>query len=124
MNLYDILGVSWKCSSEELRHQYHRLLLEYHPDKTINSTDSKRQNRFEEIKNAYQILSNIDLRRKYDQEQERLRLHSLPHTNLDLNQFEDEFFCRCGTILNIEKDNSLNILECPNCSTLIEILNK
>ena len=33
MNLYEILGVSSDCSSDILRQQYHRLLLEYHPDK-------------------------------------------------------------------------------------------
>jgi curved DNA-binding protein CbpA len=120
MNLYEILGVSSDCSGDIIRQQYHRLLLQYHPDKT-NSNDSKR---FEDIQHAYQILSNTELRRKYDQEQQRRYLHNLPHTNIDCDEEEEEYTCRCGTILQIDKDINSHIIECPNCSTRIEIKNK
>jgi curved DNA-binding protein CbpA len=119
MNLYEILGVSSDCSMEILRQKYHRLLLEYHPDKT-NSKDLINQKHFEDIQNAYRILSNVELRLKYDQEQERRYLHTLPHTNIDFND-DDEYICRCGTILPIDKNIDLNILECPNCSMRIEL---
>jgi DnaJ-class molecular chaperone len=125
MNLYEILGVSSNCSPDNLRQQYHRLLLEYHPDKT-NSKDSITINRFEDIQNAYRILSNVELRLKYDQEQERRHLHTLPHTNINYSDFNDdnEYTCRCGTVLQIDKETHFHIIECPNCSTRVEIENK
>jgi len=121
MNLYEILGVSSDCSLDILRQNYHRLLLEYHPDKT-NSNDLITKKRFDDIQNAYRILSNVELRLKYDQEQQRHYLHTLPHTNIDSKDFNDEeYICRCGTILEIDKEIHFYIIECPNCSMKIEI---
>ena len=120
MNLYEVLGVSSKCSFDELRRQYHRLLLEYHPDKS-NTSDVNNRNHFEEIQSAYRILSDAKLRLKYDQEQEREELHRLAHTNIDWNQSDEEYVCRCGTILEIDDEIQTKIVECPNCSTRIEI---
>jgi len=122
MNLYEILGVSSDCSMEILRQKYHKLLLEYHPDKT-NSNDLITKKHFEDIQNAYKILSNVQLRLKYDQEQQRRYLHTLPHTNINSNDFDDdeEYTCRCGTILEIDKNIDSNIIECPNCSMKIEL---
>jgi DnaJ-class molecular chaperone len=120
MNFYEILGVQSDCSMDILRQKYHRLLLEYHPDKT-NSNDLINKKHFEDIQNAYRILSNLELRLKYDQEQERRYLHTLPHTNIDFNDDDDEYTCRCGTILQIDKNIDFHIIECPNCSMRIEL---
>ena len=121
MNLYEILGVQSDCSMKILRENYHRLLLEYHPDKT-QSSDVKTQQHFQDIQHAYQILSNSESRRKYDQEQQRHHLHALPHTKIDSNDFhDDEYTCRCGKILLIEKEtNNSQLIECPNCSMKIQ----
>lgn len=126
MNLYEVLGVPSSCSSDMIRQAYRRLLLEYHPDKT-KSNDFLNLKRFEDIQNAYKILSNNELRLKYDQEQERHHLHTLPHTNIDSNNFNDddnEYTCRCGTIIEINKEIDTDIFECPNCSTKIQLTNK
>ncbi|CAF1612800.1 unnamed protein product [Rotaria magnacalcarata] len=125
MNLYEILGVSPNCTSDILRQEYHRLLLEYHPDKN-NSNDLISRKRFEDIQNAYKTLSNVELRLKYDQEQERHHLHTLPHTKIDSNDFDDddEYICRCGTVLEIDKEIDTDIIECPNCSMKIGLNKK
>ncbi|CAF2503386.1 unnamed protein product [Rotaria sp. Silwood2] len=124
MNLYEILGVPSNCSLNILRQEYHRLLLEYHPDKT-NSNDLTNRKRFEDIQYAYKILSNVELRLKYDQEQERRHLHTLPHTNINSNDFnDDEYTCRCGTILQIDDEINFDIIECPNCSMKIQLKDK
>ena len=126
MNLYEILGVSSSCSADALRQRYHRLLLECHPDK-VNGDDATAHTRFEAIQNAYRILSDAELRLKYDQERERHHLHRLAHTNIDRDELDDddEYSCRCGTVLQVEKDSTLDaIIECPNCSTRIELRNK
>lgn len=57
---YKILGVSKQASSTEIRKAYHKLAHKYHPDKGGDG------NRFKEINEAYQILSNQDKRAQYD----------------------------------------------------------
>ena len=124
MNLYESLGVKSDCSPDTLRRKYHRLLLEHHPDKT-NTNDSMTRKRFEEIQSAYRILSNVELRLKYDQEQERRHLHARPHANIHSNDLEDdEYNCRCGTILLIDQERDFDVIECPNCSMKIQLRNK
>ncbi|CAI2178113.1 6069_t:CDS:2 [Funneliformis geosporum] len=62
--LYDILGVSPTASSSEIKKQYYKLALQFHPDKN-KSPDAEYQ--FKKISDAYQILSNPDLRKKYNE---------------------------------------------------------
>ncbi|KAF0496498.1 DnaJ-domain-containing protein [Gigaspora margarita] len=62
--LYEILGVSPTASSSEIKKQYHKLALQFHPDKN-KSADAEQQ--FKKISDAYQILSNPDLRQRYNE---------------------------------------------------------
>ena len=64
MDYYSILGVEKKSSSAEIKKQYRKLSLQYHPDKN-NGDDSK----FKEINEAYQTLSDTEKRRIYDLQQ-------------------------------------------------------
>lgn len=59
---YKILGIQQNATEEEIKKAYHRLAHQYHPDRP--SGDEKK---FKEINEAYQILSNRDKRRQYDQ---------------------------------------------------------
>ncbi|MBU3901286.1 molecular chaperone DnaJ [Patescibacteria group bacterium] len=58
---YKILGVSKNASSEEIKRAYRRLAQEHHPDKGGN------QEKFKEINEAYQVLSDPQKRGQYDQ---------------------------------------------------------
>lgn len=59
--LYETLGVEKGASSKDIKRAFHKLSLEHHPDKGGDSE------RFKEIANAYQVLSDDEKRAQYDQ---------------------------------------------------------
>ena len=64
-DLYKVLGVSKEASQEEIRRSYRKLARKHHPD--ANRDDPKAEDRFKEIQHAYEILSNPEKRREYDE---------------------------------------------------------
>ncbi|MFQ5789092.1 MAG: DnaJ C-terminal domain-containing protein [Acidobacteriota bacterium] len=62
---YRVLGVSKKASEKEIKQVYRKLARKYHPD--VNPGDRGAEARFKEINEAYEVLSDKDKRRKYDQ---------------------------------------------------------
>jgi len=64
-NYYQILGVSRDATSKEIGKAYRELSLKYHPDK--NKGDPTAQEKFVEISQAYEVLSDDEKRRIYDQ---------------------------------------------------------
>ena len=63
---YDILGVSPTADDATLKKAYRKLALKYHPDKNPNAGE-----KFKEISMAYEVLSNAEKRRLYDQHGEQ-----------------------------------------------------
>ena len=60
---YDILGVSRDASKEDLKRAYRRLARKYHPD--VNK-ETGAEERFKEINRAYEVLSEPEMRARYD----------------------------------------------------------
>lgn len=61
---YETLGVSKDASQEDIRRAYRKLARKYHPD--VNPEDEGAEQRFKEINEAYQVLSDPEKRKKYD----------------------------------------------------------
>ncbi|KAK9668506.1 hypothetical protein RND81_13G065300 [Saponaria officinalis] len=62
-DLYKILGVDRSASQRDIQRAFHKLSLKYHPDK---NKEKGAQQKFEEINNAYEILSDEQKRKNYD----------------------------------------------------------
>lgn len=62
---YEVLGVSKNADATEIKKAYRKLALKYHPDK--NPGDKEAEEKFKEAAEAYDVLSNDDKRRRYDQ---------------------------------------------------------
>lgn len=62
---YKVLGVDKNAVDKDIKKAYRRLARQYHPDK--NPGDKSAEERFKEINEAYEVLSDPDKRAKYDQ---------------------------------------------------------
>ena len=62
---YKILGTERNASPEEIKKAYRKLALQYHPDR--NPGDQKAEEKFKELNEAYQVLSDQEKRARYDQ---------------------------------------------------------
>ncbi|MGM0445085.1 MAG: molecular chaperone DnaJ [Bacillota bacterium] len=82
---YDILGVSKDASQKEIKKAYRKLAKKYHPD--MNDGENKSSEKFKEISEAYEILSNPDKRKRYDQ---------YGHSGINEDDFNFDDFARGG----------------------------
>ena len=60
---YQVLGISQSASDEDVKKAFRKLALEYHPDRNNNSNAEER---FKEVNEAYQVLSNSEKRSVYN----------------------------------------------------------
>lgn len=131
MNFYDILGVGVDASDSEIRTQYQRLARTSHPDKS-SAVDN--HEKFIEISEAYQVLSDPLKRKEYDDHQRREKLYQEWIINeeilLEELDYEEEdgiylHTCRCGGqyILAVEEVHVPEIIViCDNCSLALLVL--
>jgi curved DNA-binding protein len=101
IDYYKILGVSKNASEAEIKKAYRKLARKYHPD--VNPGDNNAEHKFKEINEAYEVLSNPENRKKYDQYGEhwkhadefekakQQKQYSYQHAGGGMGDFEDAF---------------------------------
>ncbi len=61
---YEVLGVGRSASDDDIKRAFRRLAKQYHPD--ANSGDTSASEKFKEVGEAYQVLSDPEKRQMYD----------------------------------------------------------
>ncbi len=64
---YDVLGVAKNASDDDIKKAYRKLAMKYHPDRNQGDEAKKAEEKFKEVKEAYEILSEPQKRAAYDQ---------------------------------------------------------
>src|SRR5499433_3140973 len=62
---YELLGVSRKATAKEIRASFRKLARKYHPD--LNPGDKSAEEKFKQLQEAYDVLSDSKKRQMYDQ---------------------------------------------------------
>ena len=64
---YEVLGVTKTADGEEIKRSYRRLAMKFHPDRNQGDGRGDADIRFKECSEAYEVLSDVEKRKRYDQ---------------------------------------------------------
>jgi molecular chaperone DnaJ len=87
---YEILGVSKTAPADEIKKAYRKLALQFHPDR--NPDNKEAENKFKEAAEAYEVLSDVEKRKRYDQfGHQGMHGGADFHQNQDINDIFENF---------------------------------
>ncbi|KAF8807889.1 DnaJ-domain-containing protein, partial [Phlegmacium glaucopus] len=136
VDFYQLLSLARNASVTQIKSAYHRALLQSHPDKKSNHDPSQAVD-IALIKEAYYILSNSQLRAKYDIQLSQRSYSAAPprpaqvisledFEEVDQNESEVEDFwryaCRCGGFYHITTtlmEKGEHLIACNSCSEVV-----
>lgn len=94
MDYYKILNIEKNSNQSDIKKAYKKLALKYHPDKPTGN-----ESKFKDISEAYDILSNIDKKRMYDNPEYSFNLDNessfpffQPFTNINAHDLFNQLF--------------------------------
>jgi curved DNA-binding protein len=115
-NYYELLGVKRDASADEIKQSFRQLARKYHPD--LNPGDKVAEDKFKDISEAYEVLSDLSKRSQYDKftgfwRKNRTKAPaSAPRAPIDRSTDEDEFSDDFNTfidrLLGRKKESSNN----------------
>ena len=83
-NYYEVLGLNANASLAEIKTTYRKMASQYHPDKNSGSDAPAK---FRQVQEAYEILSDFDKRKTYDENRRRSLLDSPIDTAHEIWQY-------------------------------------
>ncbi|XP_036896342.1 dnaJ homolog subfamily C member 24 [Sturnira hondurensis] len=134
---YSILGANPSASISDLKQNYQKLILMYHPDKQSADvpagTAEERTQKFIEVDQAWKILGNEETRRAYDLQRHEDDLRNMGPVDAQVyleemswNKDDHSFSlsCRCGGKYSVSKEEAeeVTLISCDACSLIIELL--
>ncbi len=100
-NYYDTLGIKKDASKEEIKKVFRKLARKYHPD--VNQGNKDSEEKFKEINEAYNVLNNESLRKKYDLQLDDVKKDSYNSEKNDKTREKKQGSYQNFNINNIEK---------------------
>ncbi|PSB52658.1 DnaJ C-terminal domain-containing protein [Chamaesiphon polymorphus] len=108
-NYYELLGVKRDASPDEIKQSFRRLARKYHPD--LNPGDKAAEDKFKDISEAYEILSDRSKRSQYDKftgfwrkNRDRANTANPPRERADEDDFSDDFNTFIDRLLGRKKE--------------------
>lgn len=101
MDYYKILGLSKNATQEEIKKAYRKLAMKWHPDKNKDNAHNAEQ-KFKEISEAYQVLSDPHKRQSYDNGG-AMDFSNMSFVNPEDLFSNDEFFNKFFKTMNMTK---------------------
>ncbi|KAG5343366.1 DNJB9 protein, partial [Acromyrmex heyeri] len=98
-NYYDTLNITPHATQNEVKSAYYKLTLQYHPDK--NKSEYAKQ-KFQDISEAYEVLSNHDQRKIYDRDTMVRRQPVSTTTQEPISDYKDKVYSGSSKIYNFD----------------------
>ncbi|WP_310410086.1 J domain-containing protein [Chamaesiphon sp. OTE_8_metabat_110] len=110
-NYYELLGVKRDASADEIKQSFRQLARKYHPD--LNPGDKSAEDKFKDISEAYEILSDRSKRSQYDKfagfwrkNRTKSTSNNPPRDRSDEDDFSDDFNTFIDRLLGRKKEAS------------------